>query len=83
MPSYVVLYAVVLKYCGYITLSKHLFRESGHIFPTAGLCLNFHTLLKTIAILVRKCLPLPNLRLNLSKRHNFNFVKLEVARIHG
>jgi hypothetical protein len=48
-----------------------------------GLCLNFHTLLKTIAILVKKCLPLPNLGLDLSKRHNLKFVKLEVARIHG
>ena len=47
-----------------------------------GLCLNFHTLLKTIAILVKKCLPLPNLGLDLSKRHNLKFVKLEVARIH-
>ena len=47
-----------------------------------GLCLNFWPLLKTIAILVRKGLPLPNLGLNLSKRHNLIFVKLEVARIH-
>ena len=33
------------------------------------LCINFSPLLKTIAILVRKCLPVPILGLNLSKWH--------------
>ena len=51
--------------------------------PCTGLSLNFHTLLKTIAILGRKVLPLPNLGLNLSKGHYLELVKLEVARVPG
>jgi hypothetical protein len=39
------------------------------------LSINFYTLLKTIAILGGNCLPLPNLGLNLSKRHNLNIFK--------
>ena len=50
---------------------------------STGLSINFLPLLKTIAILVRKCLPLSSLVLNLSKRHNLKFVKLEFARILG
>ena len=34
-----------------------------------GLCINFSTVLKTIAILVRKYLPVPILGLNLSKSY--------------
>ena len=44
-------------------------------YSTTELCINFHTILKAIAILVRKCLPLPNLGLNLLKRHCLNILE--------
>ena len=53
------------------------------MYHTIGLSLNFWPLLKTIAILIRKCLLLPNLGLKLSKRYNLKFIKLEIASILG
>ena len=38
-------------------------------YSCTGLCINFSPLLKIIAILVIKCLPVPILGLNLSKWH--------------
>jgi hypothetical protein len=45
-----------------------IFRFSPLVYTT-GLCINFSLVLKTIAILVRKCLPVPILGLNLAKWH--------------
>ena len=55
----------------YRKLLQSCFSAMRLCYPASGtgLSINFSTLLKTIAILVRKCLPVPNLGLNLSKWH--------------